>query len=303
MSIQDKTTLTGLIASLFPNNTTGLITPAAMRQYLTDILDSNVLQAFGVVVDSTATVNLLVADIDENAPRSPTFAGTMTYNLPAVSSVKAGVELVVINELSETRTVVADGSDTIVGVTSIDQGGVFALTADTANNRWLALFISFDPAPVASVIVASGSHSVDQGPTATDTAHQVLFGAGGTITGDMTINANGSITCSTTGDYLFNTNLTYGRSTGVSFAEIFVRVLVDGSQIGGSGINRFNSADTRLTKLASFTLRLVAGEVFTMEIIRDSAGENDGGLFTSNPTAAGWVDVPSASVAIYKIVQ
>ncbi len=154
---------------------------------------------------------------------------------------------------------------------------------------------------VSVIVVAVGSHAADQGPTATDTSHQVLFGAGGTITGDMTINADGSVTCGTTGSYLFFTNLTYGRSSGVSFAEIFIRILIDGAQVGGSGINRFNNADTRLTKSVTFTQNLTAGDVFTMEIVRDSTGDDDGGLFVSNPTAAGWEDVPSSSIAIYKL--
>lgn len=160
-----------------------------------------------------------------------------------------------------------------------------------------------DVTPTNLIVVAVGNHTADQGPTQLDTTHQVLFGAGGTLTGDMVINADGSVTCFTTGSYLFFTNLTYGRSGGGSTAKMIVRVLIDGVQLGGSGVNWFDNANTRLTKLSSFLLPLSAGEVFTMEIARDSNGggsANDGGLFAINPVTPTYNNAASASVAIYK---
>jgi hypothetical protein len=147
--------------------------------------------------------------------------------------------------------------------------------------------------------VAFGSQFADQQPLGLDSAYQVLFGAGGTITGDMTINADGSMTCNTTGCYLFRMNLNYGRAGSVGASDMFVRILVDGVQLGGSGQNRFNSSDTRLSKSTSFNLDLTATENVTVEIIRDSLDSDDGGLYTAS-VVAGWTDVPSASIVIYK---
>ena len=39
-----------------------------------------------------------------------------------------------------------------------------------------------------------------------------------------------------------------------------------------------------------------------MEVARDSAGTNDGGLFVISPTIAGWNIVPSATVVVNKFV-
>ena len=150
-------------------------------------------------------------------------------------------------------------------------------------------------------IVASGNHASDQGPTAVDTAHQVLFGPGGTITGEMTINADGSMVCNVDGDYFFSMNLTYGRSTNSGLAKMHIRVMINGVQRGASGDNFFSSQNDRLSKGNSFVLGLTAGDILHIELVRDSTGANDGGLFISNPAAAGWADSPSANIAIYKV--
>ena len=94
MAIKDKSTLDALILSLFPTGT-GNISAADVRLYLDDILDSNVLQASTSVTDSSATIGLVIADIDENVPRVATNATGTTYTLPDVSTVKEGVTLVI----------------------------------------------------------------------------------------------------------------------------------------------------------------------------------------------------------------
>jgi len=57
MAIEDKSTLDALILSLFPTGT-GNISAADIRQYLDDILDSNILQSFTAVTDVDAVVAL-----------------------------------------------------------------------------------------------------------------------------------------------------------------------------------------------------------------------------------------------------
>lgn len=152
-----------------------------------------------------------------------------------------------------------------------------------------------------TMVVIGGNHTSDQGPSVTDTPHQVLFGPGGTVTGDITINANGSMTVTTAGSYLFLMNLNYGRTTSSGTAELNVRVLINGTQLGGSGNTWLANSDSRITKTSTFTLTLAALDVLTVEIIRDSSGTNDGGLFIDALTPVDWNDVPSANIAAYKI--
>ena len=150
-------------------------------------------------------------------------------------------------------------------------------------------------------IVALGNHTIDQGPSAVDTAYTVLFGPGGSVTGDMVINPNGTWTCNTTGDYFFSMNLTYGRTTSSGTAQMHIRVLLNGAQVGGSGDNYFTNANDKLTKGNSFVFSLTATDIVTIQLIRDSTGTNNGGLIASSPTAPGWAITPSATIAIYKL--
>ena len=41
-------------------------------------------------------------------------------------------------------------------------------------------------------------------------------------------------------------------------------------------------------------------DVLTIEVMRDSVGDNSGGLFAIDPTLAGWANAPCASIQIYK---
>ena len=164
--------------------------------------------------------------------------------------------------------------------------------------------------PLSMTPVLSGAHPSDQGPIALDTNHQVLFGDTLgvniiNITGDVTLDAAGAMTCVTTGTYLVLFNATYGRTSPSGVARMNVRALVDSVQLGGSGDQWSGTNNDRLTKSSTFILPLTAGEVATIEIIRDSgdSGANDGGLFSNSVAAAGWNDVPSAIMTLYKIVK
>ncbi len=142
MAIQDKATLDGLITSLFPTGT-GNISASDIRQYLDDILDSNVLQSFAPVTDSGSVIALSLGDIDQNAPRLPTNIVSTTYNLPDVTTVTDGVGLVILNKASVMRNTSLFGSDTILGLAEISKPGVWVLTADPNNGSWLSVFQVF----------------------------------------------------------------------------------------------------------------------------------------------------------------
>lgn len=156
--------------------------------------------------------------------------------------------------------------------------------------------------------VLSGFHNLDQGPVSLDTAHQILFGDTlgvniFNISGDVILDTAGALTCVTTGPYIVLFTATYGRDSPSGTARVNVRVLVNGTQVGGSGDQWSSNADARVTKTTTFVLPLVAGDVMTAEIVRNSAdsGANDGGLFSNAVAAAGWADVPSAIMSLFKI--
>jgi len=163
---------------------------------------------------------------------------------------------------------------------------------------------------IQQAAVLTGTHTLDQGPTSLDTAHTILFGQTvgvdiQNITGDVILDTAGSLTCVTTGSYIAIFTATYGRSSPSGVARVIVRAEVNGVQLGASGDQWSGSNNDRVTKVTTFIIPLVAGDVLKLQILRnsDDGGSNDGGLFTNPVAAAGWSDAPSAIITLFKTVK
>ena len=143
--------------------------------------------------------------------------------------------------------------------------------------------------------------SVNQSPSAVDTPLQITFGSAQT-TADVSISAAGVITFNTSGNYLIDIFLRFGRSTSTGNAIILNRILKNGAQILNSNGLILSAATQTIPFSAAIPLTMAAGDTMTMEVARDSAGTNDGGLFAVSPTIAGWNIVPSATVVVNKFV-
>lgn len=141
-------------------------------------------------------------------------------------------------------------------------------------------------------VLRSNSTAVSQLPSAIGTALQVEFGPSkaGTY---LSLAANGDITCNISGTYAVRLKLQKGR-TGASGTSILLsRILINGVQVGVSAAAKMTSADPIYIVESKVTLQLNAGDVFTLQIIRDSSGVNFGGLYAVN-SADGWNIAPTA---------
>lgn len=147
----------------------------------------------------------------------------------------------------------------------------------------------------------SAFSSVNQNPSAVDTPLQITFGSAQT-TADVSISAAGVITFNTSGNYLIDIFLRFGRSTSAGNAIILNRILKNGAQILNSNGLILSAATQTIPFSAAIPLTMAAGDTMTMEVARHSAGTNDGGLFVVSPTVAGWNIVPSATVVVNKFV-
>lgn len=147
----------------------------------------------------------------------------------------------------------------------------------------------------------SAFSSVNQNPSAVDTPLQITFGSAQTTT-DVSISAAGVITFNTSGNYLIDIFLRFGRSTSTGNAIVLNRILKNGAQILNSNGVILSAATQTIPFSAAIPLTMAAGDTITMEVARDSAGTNDGGLFVISPTIAGWNIVPSATVVVNKFV-
>lgn len=147
----------------------------------------------------------------------------------------------------------------------------------------------------------SSFSSVNQNPSAVNTPLKITFGPA-QATADVSISAAGVITFNTSGNYLVDIFLRFGRSTSTGNAIILNRILKNGAQILNSNGLILSAATHTIPFSAAIPLTMAAGDTITMEVARDSAGTNDGGLFVVSPTIAGWNIVPSATVVVNKFI-
>ena len=177
-----------------------------------------------------------------------------------------------------------------------------------ATGSGTAAFGFLDWSQVANKPTASGYQSklssfssVNQNPSAVNAPLQITFGSA-QATADVSISAAGVITFNTAGNYLIDIFLRFGRSTSTGNAILLNRILKNGAQILNSNGVILSAATQTIPFSAAIPLTMAAGDTMTMEVARDSAGTNDGGLFVVSPTIAGWNIVPSATVVVNKFV-
>lgn len=151
------------------------------------------------------------------------------------------------------------------------------------------------------LLLTATSLAASQEPTALDTPLQVEFGALQTTT-DIDISAAGAVTFKTAGKYIITTFFQYGRTGASGTSELLNRYLVNGSQAGVSLAAKVDNAETLVPWSSTIQFTAAINDVLTIEIMRDSAGANFGGLFAITPSVVGWALAPCASIQIYRAV-
>jgi hypothetical protein len=143
---------------------------------------------------------------------------------------------------------------------------------------------------------------IDQIPTGLGVALQVTFGAPDT-TEWFDIDALGNITCLVTDEYTLRAKFTVGRrGLPVAVSQIYTRALVNGVQAGFSSHTIIDNPDIEIPFDYEGNGILTAGQVLTFEIIRDTDGNDSGGLYAGVPDVVGWNSSPSARLLISRSV-
>lgn len=150
------------------------------------------------------------------------------------------------------------------------------------------------------VLVASSTASVQQ-PAATNTAIKVEFGPAQSNP-FVTLDNLGNLTFLTAGYYAVYVGLRFGRSTAAGAAVLFGRVLSNGVQVGNSfGATLIDDAERIPVNFTHFA-NADANDIMAVEFYRDSSGINNGGLYATSPALAGWNQISSSSLYIYRFV-
>ena len=144
--------------------------------------------------------------------------------------------------------------------------------------------------------LVTGDDFTDQLPVGLDTPLQISFGAAQSNS-EIDLSAAGAITVLNDGQYEFSFTFQYGRTGAGGVSWLFFRLLKNGSQIGISPLAKLDNANADFPAEFNNTLNLLANDVITLEVIRDSRGNNSGGLLAETGPA-GWTDTPSASISV-----
>ena len=199
------------------------------------------------------------------------------YESNADTFVYTGAERVLVSTISNLATDIATNIDSI----------------STLDDRVLLLEASH------TLLIIATSTAVAQEPIATDTPLQIEFGGIQTTT-NINIASDGAITFNVAGKYIVSPFFQYGRAGSVGTSILLNRYLVNGTQVGNSLVAKIDSADILVPWSSSIQFTAEVGDTLTIEVMRDSTGNDSGGLFAVDPTLIGWNNAPCASIQIYK---
>jgi hypothetical protein len=157
-------------------------------------------------------------------------------------------------------------------------------------------------AGVKEVEVLRAASTATQAPSAVDTPLQVSFGAAqGSASDPVMINAAGTVTFNTAGNYAIRIKLQNGRTGATGTSILFSRILLNGAQIGSAAAVKMTQTDATTPSESRVVVNPTAGQTFQVQIMRDSAGSNFGGLYPQTATVAAWGVAPSALLVISRL--
>lgn len=157
-------------------------------------------------------------------------------------------------------------------------------------------------AGVKEVEVLRASSSVAQAPTAVDTPLQVAFGAAhGAPSDPVSISASGLVTFNQAGNYAVRVKLQCGR-TGASGTSILLsRLVLGGAQVGSAACVKLTQTDATTPTDSRVVMNPTAGQTLQVQIMRDSAGSNFGGIYPQTAIVTAWGTAPSALLVISRL--
>lgn len=158
--------------------------------------------------------------------------------------------------------------------------------------------IAFNPIPQPTEVLVGFSFD-DQNPVGLDTP--VTIEIGGTIgnVNDPVSMVNNVIQTNQEGIYGYRFLFPISRPSAAGIAYIFIRALVNGVQFGNPIAVALDDNNMSIPLEFTFTTFMPVGTLLVMEIYRDSAGNDSGGLLSISSSIT-WGQSASASVRVTK---
>jgi hypothetical protein len=151
-------------------------------------------------------------------------------------------------------------------------------------------------------LIDGHSTATSQEPSTTDSPIQIEFGALQEVT-EVSLAADGTVTFLEAGSYIVNISVQYGRTGSVGTSKLFLRSLLNGTPTGEVVAVEVTSSDILVPCTRTCMITVGVNDTFYIELLRDSTGDNSGGLLQRTPTLAAWSSnaAPSARMCIYKV--
>jgi hypothetical protein len=173
---------------------------------------------------------------------------------------------------------------------------------DATKNYLIGDIVSLVNANLSATQVLNGTSFVTQAPSALDTPLIVSFGAAqGSPSTDVSLDAFGKVTFNKAGLYMINgfgSVERQGSSGGV--AILLFRARLNGTQVSVTKGFHLDAPNLDIPYEVTIPFQANVGDIFWFEIMRDSSGVNQGGLY-GHTVLGGWSNVPSSQIQIWKL--
>lgn len=180
-------------------------------------------------------------------------------------------------------------------VQPVPAGSLVGVIDGTTIQLPMASFINRQVVP--EIVLFSGDET-DQEPPGLDDPLQVLFGDA-LVTPQFDLDALGNIKCLEEGAYTVRFRFLVGRTGGAaSTSNIFLRAMLNSLQLAPPVHAIIDNQFTEIPLTFEGPLILDVNDVLTVQMVRDSSGNDSGGLYSAVPTTVPWGLSPSAVVTI-----
>jgi hypothetical protein len=233
--------------------------------------------------------------------------------------VQATLQSVLDNGNTAVQGMGLTGSIQVVGSVRTDDLIVDAALTDSTGSTGTAGQVLSSTGTATEWITGSGGSAVTtftpvfgtavpndttaQEPAGLNTPLKVKFG-NGAFSSDVIIDQFGDITFLTAGTYFFTGIANFTKIDGSSkTSKILYRVVFRGTQVGPTKVVDVDKLGYNIPVSLSYALTVEANDVMYFEIMRDSDGDNSGGLYPQAVGGGTWSDVPSTELTIWKLTN
>lgn len=162
--------------------------------------------------------------------------------------------------------------------------------------------MAYSAAGFKEVEVLRAASTTTQAPSAFDTPLQLSFGAAqGSASDPVMLNAAGLVTFNQAGNYAVRVKLQCGRTGATGTSILLSRLVLGGTQLGSAACVKLTQTDATTPTDSRVVMNPTAGQTLQVQIMRDSAGSNFGGVYPQTATVAAWGVAPSALLVISRL--